>query len=171
MYDFPFLWMHWRLILLGARCIHIATAGGVVSKDVYENPVHFQIRKKVKNLPSEMKMEWKLNPYLDEIFAEKKKFNNEEYAFDEESYKHDFIEYAKCGFFSFDRTNLNDPSDSKYHLVAYPVFNENYNELARIIFNDEIGNFNYTMVNKYLDEIVNDEIGRAGIVLDMDSSE
>lgn len=152
-------------------CAHIATAGGEVSKNLYEDPIHFQIRKKVKNLPPEMKMEWKLNPYINEIFAKKRMSDNEEYTFDQELYTHDFIEYAKCGFFSFDRTNLNSPYDKNYHLVAYPVFNENYNELVRILFNVEIGNFDYTIANRRLDEIVNTKIGRTGVVLDMGTSE
>ena len=36
-------------------------------------------------------------------------------------YCHSFVEMAKRGFYSFDKTNINDVQNNKYHLVAYPI--------------------------------------------------
>lgn len=39
---------------------------------------------------------------------------------DFQSYIRDFVGFAKLGFFSFDKTYINEREDGRYHLVAYP---------------------------------------------------
>lgn len=144
--------------LLHIPFIHIATAGGLVHENIYKRQTHAQIRKKIKLLHNDIKMDFLVNPNLDKILDQKKILNDESYTFNRESYLHDFIEYAKCGFLSFDRTILNKPSDNGYHLVAYPIFDENYPEIIKNLFNMNLKRYNHRTLNKYIQRFVTHDL-------------
>ena len=87
----------------------VASAGGKVplsiAKSIENNNI---ILDYFKNLP--VISEVILNPRLDSIIPD----------FDEE-YLEDFIYFSKRGLLSFDKTVLNNFSDTTYHLVAKPT--------------------------------------------------
>lgn len=114
--------------------VHVATAGGVIPNRVWTDPVHAHIRARLKNLPENLKFNYKLSDGVEEIINSKAQRSREKgIVFDRETYLHDFIEYAKCGCFSFDRTNIHESTDRRYHLVAYPVFDRKYEEMIRYV--------------------------------------
>ena len=124
---------------LGTIIFHYATAGGYIPKSIFNNPKHQRIRASLLN--NKINFDYKLNPALDEIFSikfESQKLQSEN--FDREAYLKDFIFYAKKGCFSFDRTFISNHLDNRYHLVAYPVFDNEYE--------------NSFLGNKNIDEIV-----------------
>lgn len=106
--------------------IHIATAGGNIPQSVYSRSSHSEERRFLKSFPD--RREYELNPNINEILLTKEEMwlaENDgaariDYQLDRHTYLQDFIEYAGCGCFSFDRTNVNDSDDERYHLVAYP---------------------------------------------------
>lgn len=110
---------------------HFATAGDAnIPKILLEDGHHSATRRRLKRLPGDVLFGYKLNPNLGEIFAAKRSrwqqrtqgASDVPYEFDEEAYLSDFIDYAKRGCFSFDRTFIDDQMSRKYHLVAYPDF-------------------------------------------------
>ncbi|WGY71918.1 hypothetical protein KEC55_19065 [Burkholderia cepacia] len=116
------------------RCltkIHIATAGDAnIPRQIFEDHSHDKNRRILRNLPERNLFEFQINPAIREIFSLKRALWEEstekDYVFDEQAYLADFIYYAQRGCFSFDRTNISDPSDNRYHLVAYPVLGTNF---------------------------------------------
>lgn len=111
--------------------IHLASGGGTIASEVFSNPAHFSLRKKLRSIPESLKLEYKLSPHIDEILANKAR-NFESQEFDRQAYLSDFIDFARCGCFSFDRTYLGNSTDNQYHLVAYPVFRRSYENIVDI---------------------------------------
>lgn len=136
--------------------IHTATAGGYIPSRIFENPTHSIFREKLKSVSNKLFFDYKLNPNLEEILTLKFEAqgitsNN----FDRDAYLFDFIEYARRGVFSFDRTFISEPFNRKYHLVAYPFINENYNQFIQENFK-----FNFTLnepfeLSNWVNDIVN----------------
>lgn len=112
--------------------IHLASGGGTIASEVFSNPAHFALRKKLRSIPESLKLEYKLSPHIDEILANKAR-NFESQEFDRQAYLSDFIDFARCGCFSFDRTYLGKSTDRQYHLVAYPVFRRSYENIVDIV--------------------------------------
>lgn len=56
-----------------------------------------------------------VNPFLDELLL------NIFGSGADERYVRDFIYYTQRGLYSFDKTNLNNFTDHRYHLVASPI--------------------------------------------------
>lgn len=103
--------------------IHLATAGGYIQHEIFNDPQHAETQNNLKNSIT-TDYDFKLNPNLDKIL----KLGNPELdlkKMNKEMYLRDFIFYAKKGYFSFDKTYVNRPLDFHYHLVAYPIFSKN----------------------------------------------
>jgi hypothetical protein len=106
--------------------IHLATAGGYLPPESYSGSSHAERRRLLRS--TSRPVEYALNPGMGDILFEKRQLwlraradlEQADYDFNPEAYFQDFIEYATCGCFSFDRTNVNDSNDERYHLVAYP---------------------------------------------------
>lgn len=116
--------------------IHVATAGGHLPDSVFFNQNHAIFRSELKKIPISSRLEYEINPNIDEIISLKCRLSDSAYeSFDRESYLNDFIEYAQCGCLSFDRTNIADADSELYHLVAYPkdAFNKNNFIFARYL--------------------------------------
>ncbi|WP_270658454.1 MULTISPECIES: hypothetical protein [unclassified Aeromonas] len=132
--------------------LHLATAGGIVSEKVYKNPVHDNIRYKIKNMPMNLKLRYELSPKIEHIIqlkTERYRYNDD-FKFDKEAYLHDFIEYAKSGCFSFDRTNINDPELNNYHLVAYPIIDKKYFETLEFILGIHLPTYHLLKRSNYI---------------------
>jgi hypothetical protein len=104
--DIDYYVFHRKLGLL-----HFASAGGrlpriIESNDELMTAIHGEV------IESPNRFEYELNPNLQRIL------NIE--SDQVESYSREFIEMAKRGLLSFDRTYINDPEDQTYHLVAWP---------------------------------------------------
>lgn len=104
--------------------MHLATAGGHIRDEIFDDPQHVETKMNLRKSTSTTDYDYKINPNLDKILRlgdqelDLKKFNKEMYL-------RDFIFYAKKGYFSFDKTYVNNPLDFHYHLVAYPVLSAN----------------------------------------------
>lgn len=119
------------------RCIHAASGGGIIPNIVIQNDEkNMEIRNRVIGEPSK-NYKFELNPHLRNILnLEDRK---EDIAFllstlgiefgddpiqvyIDKVYVNSFVEFAKKGFWSFDKTNVQNYSDRMYHLVARPVY-------------------------------------------------
>lgn len=153
-YDYDlFIFLPWGLK------IHIATAGAKIPKyliDLTKN--NLRIYDHISNDPFEYKTEQNLR--LETIVYEKEFIKNAD--FNTDNYLSSFKKFASKGFYSFDKTNINDPLDREYHLVAYPVdkpdfyfekasdfvyFKENQNLLKR-------RNFSISLLNADLNTFI-----------------
>lgn len=109
--------------------VHLASAGGLVPDKIFFDSSHHDFRKRINNIENKYEFEYRLNPELDKIIQSKFISQGiDEKSFNRESYLRDFVHYAKKGIFSFDRTNISNPSDLRFHLVAYPVIDDSYKE-------------------------------------------
>lgn len=97
--------------------IHIATAGAIIpNRIILLTNNNSEIYNFYSNL--EVEQEILVNPNLGEIVFNKEQIKNERFI--REDYLNSFTRYAKKGFYSFDRTNIENPYDQNFHLVAYP---------------------------------------------------
>lgn len=136
--------------------MHFATAGLQVNDEIFFSSSHNNFRNFLKNF-SQTRFEYKLNPFLEEIISSKRETNPN---FDFELYTADFITYAKFGLFSFDRTFIGQNDDNNFHLVAYPILNDSYNNLINNIYNVNI-NLDYNLVNEDIVQSVNNYFKRS----------
>lgn len=119
--------------------IHIATAGAAgIHEKFYKVSNHSKIRKKIRQCPGNLICNYEISPNLDKILAEKRSFLISDRVLnpgpiDKDQYLLSFEDYAKHGFFSFDRTNIHDPEDDRYHLVAYPKLLNNNHDLLKYL--------------------------------------
>lgn len=93
--------------------LHFASAGGILPKIIVENDL---LNDSLHNIFFELPIEYdyEINPNLREIL------NLSDLDF--ENYTRDFIQMAQRGFYSFDRTYINNRSRQEYHIVAWPKF-------------------------------------------------
>lgn len=96
------------------KIIHLASAGGelpinLLNTDEYNDSFFDEI------IELESEIEVDINPNLLEILG-----TNSENQFNLEQYLYDFVEIAKKGIYSYDKTYIDDPESKKYHLVAKP---------------------------------------------------
>lgn len=97
--------------------IHAASASGELPNKVNNNKSLPRIQHLVSQLPDIFDIEQLL---FNESFLYSR-FNNSENRQEQESnYLDSFISMAKKGFSSFDRTNLGNIFDNKYHFVVRP---------------------------------------------------
>lgn len=93
---------------------HFASAGGKLPQIIQENDLLNEEFIQIINRSEYKEMfEYEINPNLRDIINIK---GDESY----DDYTRDFINYAKRGFYSYDKTNINNFDDMTYHLVAYP---------------------------------------------------
>lgn len=97
--------------------IHVASAGGILPERLMEldNILNGNAS---KFRAARQQFECKINPNLNEI----KRFKS---AYHRELYIEDFVDKARKGFVSFDKTDINNPGDKSFHLVAYPIWGKN----------------------------------------------
>ena len=119
---------------------HFASAGGRLPRIIQENDLlNEEINQIIKRFENEKKFEYEINPNLRSIMN----FENEELY---QEYVRDFINYAQIGFYSYDKTYLNNFDDMTYHLVAYPknyqraLIENRYLELLSISKNTILNN-------------------------------
>jgi len=135
--------------------LHFATAGGIIPHKTMIDPDHHRFRASLKSKVNTLSFNYKLNPALDQILAIKSE--EQRFSFDGENralYLYDFINYAKKGLFSFDRTFISKPSNSNYHLVAYPILDENYGTFLNRFLNISRSVFDYSNLNSQIDDFV-----------------
>ena len=106
----PELYDYDVFIFLDNIRIHIASGGAIlpskITNLVKNNP---EIYSSLNTFPEQ---EFEINKKLNEIISYE--------GTSREQYLRSFENYAKKGFYSFDKTNINNPKDKYYHLVAYP---------------------------------------------------
>lgn len=120
----------------GLYHLHIATAGGILPEKLMEldntlnyNATQFKSYKQ--------QFEYLINPNLNEI-----KFFESSYH--RQLYIEDFADKARKGFVSFDKSNIHDPYDKSFHIVAYPknslelFFTHQQSNLKTIPFSETI---------------------------------
>jgi hypothetical protein len=133
--------------------IHIATGGAKIPKDLINLTNNNLFIYNYFNQEEFLNSEIELNPKLEEIVYSLEREKNPEFNF--ELYLESFTRYAERGFYSFDKTNINDPSDRNYHLVSYPK-NENISKISVFVAleeNQRVLNHRETLVNSLLEEI------------------
>jgi hypothetical protein len=92
--------------------LHFASAGGRLPKIIESNDlINEELNQNIQQLPAELPHE--VNPNLSEILG----LNIDQL----ESYIVDFVNMAKKGLISYDKTYINNSEDQTYHLVAWPT--------------------------------------------------
>lgn len=98
----------------GTAYVHVASAGGYLPKEVNDREKLRAIQYKVFQLPYLFPVERiEVNEELIN-----RMFNNEAKSIF--AYTESFIDMARRGFVSLDRTNVVEPSDNSYHIVCRP---------------------------------------------------
>lgn len=120
-------------VRIGKRMIHGASAGGIIPDIVNNREYNDNIQELLLTSP---KRDYKIsiNPFLRTILnIENKKeeigfmlnalnisFEDPIQTYIDKLYITSFANYAKKGFWSFDKTNTDDFDNGYYHLVAWP---------------------------------------------------
>lgn len=95
--------------------IHVASAGGILPYMIRindeQNEQNLELTNSLQEIYSEKEIE--INPNIIELAQIKEQ--------DLQFYLRDFISMAKKRFYSFDKTNIGNPEDTFYHLVAKPM--------------------------------------------------
>lgn len=100
--------------IIGDAFCHVASAGGMIPDVINDREKLRDLQKRVFD--------------SDFIFDKKdivvnEDFLNQQFGEDEEArtaYVHSFLNMARKGFVSLDRTNVMDLNDNTYHIVCYP---------------------------------------------------
>lgn len=137
--------------------MHFATAGLQVKDEIFFDTSHNDFRNFIKNF-SPPRFKHQLNPALDDIISVKRENNKD---FNAKLYTADFINYAEMGIFSFDRTFIERTDDTNFHLVAYPILDENYNHLFNQVFNHDLDIIDYHFINVEVDQLVKSYFSRS----------
>jgi hypothetical protein len=91
--------------------LHFASAGAKLPSIIEGNDLNNEeLHLAVLELPFDF--EYEVNPNLGEILE----LNEEQLT----TYRADFVEMAKRGLYSFDKTKINNQEDQTYHIVAWP---------------------------------------------------
>jgi len=130
--------------------LHIATAGAIIPrKMILLTNNNSEIYDFYNNLDTEQ--EFQINPNLEEIVYNKELIKNE--RFTSEVYLNSFTKYAKKGFYSFDKTNIENPYDKKFHLVAYPQSNNKDDKFKTLGENLHFLNSSTETITSFINEI------------------
>lgn len=97
--------------------VHVASAGGLLPDIINDRNKLRKIQKQVFDLPYILDDN---DIIINSRFINERFNNNEDIA----NYLSSFIDIAKKGFISMDRTNLLDPDDQTYHIVCMPKPNK-----------------------------------------------
>lgn len=96
--------------------IHVASFGGMLPERVNDKEYLTDIQQRIANLDEMEGIEIGINEaYVNRLFT-----NNDNSQQAKERYLRCFAGFAKKGFFSFDKFNLNEPQDTRYVLIAWP---------------------------------------------------
>lgn len=134
--------------------IHILSGGGKLPTDIASWDIK-EYRQRLQKV-SEMKDIYNvdINPFLQNIISVTEEYaqnvleavlpmpfypikgQNSLQEYIRRFYAKPFVRFAQKGFFSFDKTNLENPWDTHYHLVAYPKDEEMHKALSKM-FNQE----------------------------------
>lgn len=101
----------------GKYC-HAASAGGKLPRNVDD----VRNLRALQRLVNELPYVYKENEVIinrRHIVRLKRRVDKE---FNLENYIDTFVKFARKGFYSYDRTNLEDVTDNQYHLVASPPY-------------------------------------------------
>lgn len=152
--------------------IHVASAGGKIPDIINQNreqnndliekvkkmPYIFSIDEIIlnKNIPEILRLYDQIDFIRTTLNACRIK-HTEENMIDiylNKIYGYSFINYARKGFYSFDRTNINNPDNNQYHLVAYPPHTHDYldlnlHKIQLREFNPIYSNINFIINNTY----------------------
>lgn len=125
--------------------VHVASAGGDIPNFINDRRV---LR------PSQRAAE-----ALEDINTDEEVHINETFLrgmnVDLEHYLPSFVYMAKKGFYSFDRTNIDNPNDGHYHLVAWPTHLVSNVENIPVINTVGLDFDNLEMMNDFpLEEII-----------------
>lgn len=99
--------------IINNQYIHVASAGGQIPSQINERDT----LRKIQHQVSEAEYIYSDDEILINTAFLRQKFDNVEKI---EDYIKSFKDMAKKGFSSFDRTNLCDLNDNKYHMVCQP---------------------------------------------------
>lgn len=116
-YSDPYLFSHdidWYCNVNGIY-IHVASAGGRLPTQINDDITLRRIQYQVEQLPDIFSDEEII--YNDVVIANVLGQNGEK---DRWQYIESFSAMARKGFASFDRTNIANPDDNRYHLVCFP---------------------------------------------------
>ncbi len=111
----------WFVFDIDSKPIHVASAGGVLPNAIKENNIMNEHNIEVISTLPEVYSDNDIiiNPRLRDIIGIYLDSNIfEELAL--RNYISSFLLMAKRGFYSFDKTKIEDSNDTHYHLVAYP---------------------------------------------------
>ena len=127
--------------------VHIASAGGRIPNLINDRRVLRTIQREVETL-EDINTGEEIHINADAL---------DRIGVNREDYLPSFLRMAKKGFYSFDRTNIYDPEDNLYHLVAWPTHLVYDIENMPTINYPELDFDNpEAMDNICLDEIIND---------------
>lgn len=122
-------------IKMGSRYIHAASGGGVIPDIIRYGATNEALLEEINYSAMRNYYPVQVNPNLKQILALndieddirfilntlKITFDDPIETYIEKVYARSFIEYARMGFWSFDKTNPLKPNDPNYHLVAWPM--------------------------------------------------
>lgn len=91
--------------------VHVASAGGNIPNFINNYSV---LRPSQRAAEALVDINTDDEIHINEAFLRGKNVNLEHYL-------PSFVRMAKRGFYSFDRTNVDNPEDDHYHLVAWPT--------------------------------------------------
>ncbi|MFP9112880.1 hypothetical protein ACLI1A_02990 [Flavobacterium sp. RHBU_3] len=124
----------------GIKLIHLASGGGILpvlltATDNYND----QILESISSINPEFEIE--INPNLSQLLnLTEDGLNN---------YLVSFIEMAGKGFYSYDKTNIEDKDNMSFHLVAKPTSNISSSFLREKYHIKEIINTNQSLPEKF----------------------
>lgn len=110
--------------IVNGRYIHVASCGGLLPSEVNDQPYLRDLQYEIAMLDDIHNEDGSLiaishnDQYLQRRFA-----NYENAGETIESYKKSFDSFARKGFWSFDKENINNPEDSHYRLISWPPDN------------------------------------------------
>lgn len=122
------------------KLIHLATAGGILpnfltTTDVYND----QILESIANINPDFEID--INPELAQLL------NLTEGELDD--YLVSFVEMAKKGFYTYDKTLIGEKEDMTFHLVAKPASNIKLSSLYKMYRIEQIINSNLPLPDKF----------------------
>lgn len=114
---------HDLFIFLPEFRIHIASGGGKLPIYMLDLTINNYLVYNYFKQEEIYNFEIERNKKLEEIVYAPERLLND--SFENDMYTRTFDNFAKQGFFSFDKTNISDPYDKSFHLVSFPTDRKN----------------------------------------------